>query len=228
MYKKIRHLLITFSGELKPSEIPAFRGALIQKVGLNHTIFHNHDNANNGYYYRYPFIQYKTIKRMPALVCLEKGVDEIHNFFEKPSWSLTIGDKILDMKVDTLNLNTYTLQVWKSEFSYTIVNWLPLNQDNWKLYSQLTTDTLRVAFLEKVLRGNILSFAKGMEWTVDKQIDVQIDQVRETHWVNFKNNKLLAHTVDFKSNVFLPPYIGLGKGVSHGFGMIRKRKSNIN
>ena len=38
----------------------------------------------------------------------------------------------------------------------------------------------------------------------------------------FKDVKMTAYDLRFTCNVSLPNYIGLGKGVSHGFGTIRK------
>lgn len=61
--KKIRTLTIIFEGEIKSYEIPAFRGAVIDKVGQENIIFHNHLNDNE-FIYKYPLIQYKQIKRL--------------------------------------------------------------------------------------------------------------------------------------------------------------------
>ena len=80
--KKIRLLSITFDTEIKPYEIPAFRGAIIEKAGRESILFHNHLNEG-AYLYKYPLIQYKMIGSKPCIMCIEHGVDEIHKFFEK-------------------------------------------------------------------------------------------------------------------------------------------------
>ncbi len=106
MVKKIRILTVIFDSAIRPYEIPALRGAVVEKVGKENTIFHNHLN-NQNYLYRYPLIQYKQISGKPSLVCIEYGVDEIHKFFEKPDWSVKIGERWLDMKVYKLLLNQF-------------------------------------------------------------------------------------------------------------------------
>jgi len=39
---KLKYLKVLFEGEIAAHEIPAFRGAIAQKVGLGHILFHNH------------------------------------------------------------------------------------------------------------------------------------------------------------------------------------------
>ena len=46
--------------------------------------------------------------------------------------------------------------------------------------------------------------------------------------IKYKNTHLLAFNLDFSTNVFLPNYIGLGKGASHGYGMVRMKKDYEN
>ena len=65
-----------------------------------------------------------------------------------------------------------------------------------------------------------MSMAKGIDWHVDKQIETEIQQVKKMQFVKYKNAHLMSFDVDFVSNVFLPNHIGLGKGVSRGFGVV--------
>jgi hypothetical protein len=88
-----------------------------------------------------------------------------------------------------------------------------------------TTDELsRLALLESILKGNILSFAKGIGWDIDREISLRIDTIEKVRPVTFKEQKVLAFDVTFRTNVFLPDYLGLGKGVSLGFGTVRQMK----
>ena len=221
MFKRIRILTVIFDSEIRPFEIPALRGAMIDKVGKENLVFHNH-LKNNSYLYRYPLVQYKQIMGKPALVCIEYGVDEIHKFFEKPDWSIKIGDRWLDMKIYKLLLNQFNMQVWESSFYYHIRNWIALNQDNYKKYQQTESEKERIEFLERTLIANIISFAKGIEWDIEKEIRVAITSQITIRPVSLKGKKILGFNTDFKTNVFLPNYIGLGKSVSLGFGMIKQ------
>ena len=55
--KNIRILHVIFDSNIMPYEVPAFRGAIIKKVGQENILFHNHLNGN-GFLYKYPLIQY--------------------------------------------------------------------------------------------------------------------------------------------------------------------------
>ncbi len=220
MIKKVRILKVSFTSELKLQEVPAFRGAIIEKVGRQHIIFHHH--MADSYLYRYPTIQYKCISHKPAIVCIDEGVDEIHRFFEKPDWSLWIGDKKLEMKVDQIYLNQFTLQVWNTSFFYRINNWVALSQENYKRYKSCSTPDEQRLLLESILTGNILAFAKGVGWTVEKPIEIKILDEPRTRPLPLKGQKVIGFDATFRTNVSLPNFIGLGKSVSLGFGTIKQ------
>lgn len=221
---KIRVLNISFDTLIEPYEIPAFRGAIIDKVGQEDTIlFHNH-LSDNTFLYQYPRIQYKRIAKKPAIVCINKGVDEIHRFFEKAEWNLKIGTKELKMKIDQLRLNQFELNVWDKSFQYRIMNWLALNQENYSKYKEIEAISEQILFLEAILKANILSFAKGINWTIEKPIEIKITSMPEQKIIKNKQRKLLAFNLNFKTNIFIPNFIGLGKSVSIGFGTVTEIK----
>lgn len=225
--KKIRVLQVVFDCEIKGYEIPAFRGAIIEKVGRDNVLFHNHLNGN-GFLYKYPLIQYKIINRHPSMVCIDYGVDEIHKFFENKDWSIKISDRWLNMKVEKLNMNQFTMNVWDKSFRYNIKNWIALNQANYEKYQNMEGLAEKTDFLESLLKANILSFAKGIEWTIDKPVELKITDIKDTRPVKLKGQKVLGFNIDFKTNVFLPNNIGLGKSVSLGYGNIRELRNNKN
>jgi CRISPR/Cas system endoribonuclease Cas6 (RAMP superfamily) len=45
--------------------------------------------------------------------------------------------------------------------------------------------------------------------------------------LSFKGKEMPGFSLDFNSNVILPPYIGLGKGSSIGFGVVKAIKTTI-
>jgi hypothetical protein len=225
--KKIRILTVTFDTEISGFEIPAFRGAVVAKVGDANTLFHNHLN-NKQFLYRYPLIQYKMLRRKPAIMCIDYGVDEIHKFFEKKDWNLKISDRWLEMKIDNLQMNQFVMQVWDKTFNYSISNWIALNQENHIKYQEIDAMTARIEFLERTLKANILSFAKGIDWTVDKEILLSIKDIRRTRTAKVKGKYLAGFDLDFSTNVFLPNFIGLGKSVSLGYGVVGQKRIERN
>jgi hypothetical protein len=73
-------------------------------------------------------------------------------------------------------------------------------------------------------KGNILSFAKGIGVHFDMSVTCRITNMDEIGGMAYKSIKFAAFDMMFKTNVSLPNYIGLGKGVSHGFGTIVQMK----
>jgi len=80
--KKIRILTVIFDTEIKGYEIPAFRGAVVDKVGLENIIFHNHLSGNT-FLYKYPLIQYKVIRNNPAIQCIDFELMRFISFLKK-------------------------------------------------------------------------------------------------------------------------------------------------
>ncbi len=223
MNKQIRVLTIVFEPEIKGGQIRKFRGAIINKVGRDCILFHNHLDDKE-YNHHYPLIQYKRINHHATIVCIDQGVDEIYRLFSQPDWRVKIGDMETELKIKQLKVNKYTMNVWDKLFEYRIFNWLALNSKNYKLYQNEQSLAGKIRILEQVLTSNILSFAKGINWTIprDSKIQVNIKNIVDKKVVEFRGSLYSAFDVDFSTNVFLPEHISLGKAASHGFGMVRR------
>lgn len=222
--EKVKLLKVVFNQEIRTHEIPAFRGAIIDKTKKdNNLLFHNHF-GDEQFRYAYPLIQYKTIRKKASLVCMGAGVDEIHKFFNQPNWTIRISERTLPLEIDELSLKQHTFQVWDKFFNYRINNWIALNSESYKIYQSLKAPTDQKEMLQKKLIGNIISMAKGLGWEVDKTIECEILDIDGENWVKVKNVHLKAFRLRFKTNVFIPNHIGLGKSSSLGFGKITALK----
>lgn len=224
--KKIRSLLVRFDAEIQANQLSAFRGAIAKKVGWENELFHNH-KSDGGFLYRYPLIQYKRIGGKPAILCLEEGVDDLHLLFQQRDWSISLIGNKMPLKIDELNLRSVVFQVWDQIFNYRLYNWVGLNPKNHEKYKQLKPEE-RPDFLKRILIGNIISLAKGIQWDVDKQIVLSVDDIVSEHLVQVKGVPLQAFHLNFSCNVSLPPFIGLGKSTSLGFGTTTLRKTPKN
>ena len=222
--KRLRTLLVTFDNDIPAHLVTAFRAAVIEKVGRDHVAFHNHV-GDTQFVYQYPLIQYKTVHRQPAIVCLDEGVDEIHKLFEQRNWTINLLGKKIELKVDRLDLKTTTLNIWEKQFEYSLYRWQALNDKNYREYNNLQSLTDKIQMLERILTGNILSFAKGIEWHIDQQVKLTITDVALERLTKMKDIRVAALDIRFKCNVALPDWIGLGKGVSKGFGVVRQLRN---
>jgi len=226
MGDRISILCIRFDNELRMNEIPMFRGAVVAALRTDNVLFHNH--SDNGLRYAYPLIQYKRINGKAAIVCIGGGTESIGEFFSNMNKPLLLGNREIVLSLNSVKADKILVQVWNATdsgqgcFDYTLRKWLPLNSDNYAEYQSIDGLKERYAMLEKIIVGNILSFAKGLNITLDKQITCSITEIEEKSPLRYKGVKFAAFDVCFKSNVSLPNFIGLGKGVSHGFGMIVK------
>ena len=226
--KKIKLLNIIFENQLSFTEISKFRGAINSKL-LNieaSYLFHNH--IKDGFRYKYPLIQYKVYNKQASIVCIAEGTEQIHDYFNSKNYTLFIGDRKEIFKINSLKINDFTMQIWDKWFNYSIINWLALNSENHKKYESFVSEIEKEEFLENILKANILSFAKGIEWTVEKNINLKISSIKRIKKIKFKDQLKLAFDIEFKTNIFLPNYIGLGKGVSIGFGTIKEIRNNNN
>lgn len=217
--KKIKILKIIFLVPISFKEVEFFRGAIIATAGRAHILFHNH--KKEGFRYSYPLIQYKRIGDKPVLICINEGVDEMHHFFSNKQEGVMLGNRPYELKVDEINLSNHTLSVGKTANEYQLNNWLPLNQKNISKYNSLDSKIEQYEFLERILVGNILSMAKGLDWFIKDKVSVNIKDIKSKQVIK-KSSKLLGLDIHFVSNIELPDYIGLGKNSSLGYGVLKK------
>ncbi|MEY4926580.1 MAG: hypothetical protein RI894_1016 [Bacteroidota bacterium] len=220
----IRILTVVFVGDIARSELSAFRGAMAEKAGLEHELFHNHNNAEGaatGYHYRYPLIQYKLLGKQPTLVCVNEGIEGLQVFFGQADWTLTMRGRPIALRIADMQLQTFSPSVAAGlQHRYRLVDWQALNQKNYADYKVLDGLVAQTAFLQKKLIGCIIAFASGIDWFIETPIEVIITGFA-AHSRNYKQKTaVMTFDVQFKTNVQLPLGIGIGKGASLGFGVL--------
>ena len=224
---KTKILTVRFANGIAREEVPLFRGAVINSMEGAGILFHNHA-GDDKLRYAYPLIQYKRINQKAAIVCIGEGTEAIGEFFAASNFDVTLGDRAISLEVEQVKASHTLVQVWDSQFAYHLRRWLPLNEDNYAKYNALDSLAERYAMLERLLTGNILSFAKGVGIHFDKQVQCRITAADEPRLTRYKGVKMMSFDVEFKSNVSLPDYVGLGKGVSLGYGtVVRKYEREV-
>lgn len=221
---KIKLMIIRFNNNISPTDIGAFRGAVINALEDKDILFHNHKLDENGFRYSYPLIQYKRINKKAAIFCLEEGTQSIGKFFLDSDLTLNLNGEKFEFEVDSVKAYNHQLQVWNSDFKYSIRKWMPLNQENYEQYEKLESVAEKSIFLENILKANILSLAKGVNIFFDKQVECKITKLSEPRITHYKNVKMIIFDAEFLTNVSIPNYAGLGKGVSVGYGVTVRRR----
>lgn len=229
---KVKTLVIRFKNEIAEWEVVGFRGAVIHAMKNADVLFHNHLDGEK-LRFGYPLIQYKRIRRKAAIVCVGEGTEAIGQFFASCCFDVRIGKRLVTLEVESMQANQTLVQVWQDMFDYRIREWLPLNEENYKKYKETKDLMEQVALLQPILTGNLRSFAKGMEmdYELRQKIECTITSLGDPYLVTHYNGVVMtAFNADFKTNISLPNYIGLGKGVSIGRGTVtmkRDKKTTI-
>ena len=228
MAKYIRTLTIQTDADIHQKEIPLFRGAVLNSLGEKaNLLFHNHLDDNK-FRYSYPLIQYKRLGGKASVVCVEEGADLIGQFLTETSDKLRIGDREIEWSMKRMQPARLLIQTWEDVFKYHISRWLPLNSKNYQLYQNTEGLAEKIALLENILKGNLLSMLKGLDIHLDQELIVKITQVSEPYILYNKGIGMTAFNADFNCNLTIPNNVGVGKNASIGYGIVHQERRNNN
>lgn len=227
MAKYIRTLTVTFDTDISYKEIPLFRGAVLKSMGDKaNLLYHNHTGAGT-FRYSYPLIQYKRLGGKASIVCIEEGADAIGQFLSEMTDTIMIGEREVKCNTDRLMPSKLLVQTWQSSFSYQVFRWLPLNKENYLRYQTAEGMIEKIAILEKILKGNLLSMLKGLDIFLEGELIVKITNLSEPYILHNKGVALMAFNADFNCNLSIPNNIGIGKNASIGYGVIHQKKKEV-
>lgn len=183
------------------------------------SLLHNHMETGE-FRYAYPLVQYKVIDHIPHLVGINEGGELLVSLFTNID-HININNQQIDInnkRIQNLHVDIgVDDNLYQYEFS---TLWMALNQQNYREYSDMDPERQK-KMLEQILKGNMLSFFKGIGYHEERQILATLSLKPKS--TQFKNRKMTAFTGEFTTNVALPEYIGLGKAVSRGFGSIKRK-----
>lgn len=190
-------------------------------------LLHNHledGTLRNGY----PLVQYKMIRGVPTIIGLNEGADILLKIFADIE-EIKIADQTLDANAKDLRFDKYEPTVAADQlFAYRLESpYRALNQEQYPDWRDATTDEERFAVAQKALIGHLLMLFKGLGiWLEEGRRIVAYPTFRPTT-VGMKGQRLTAFTGEFVTNADLPDLLGIGKGTSRGFGIIRKLTGQI-
>ena len=226
MHNRIDVFVIRFNNELRFNEVPLLRSGVLSIMQHNaNVLFHNHI-GDDGFRYSYPLIQYKRINRKAAIVCFGEGCSTVGEFFATQNMKFMMGKQLVELNLERLQPRKFVIQVWDTMFTYTLRKWLPFNQDNYRKFTSIEGIAEKALFLQNILIGNMLSMTKGLGIHIDKEIQCNITEVSSPRIVRAKGVKLMSFDIEFKSNLSIPDYAGIGKHASIGYGTIVKKRNN--
>ncbi|MFM8659222.1 MAG: CRISPR-associated endonuclease Cas6 [Candidatus Nitrosotenuis sp.] len=196
---------------ISPTQFRGFMAHLFSNISE----FHHHSDNN----YHYPLIQYKRVQNKIAIIGIGNYADIVSSNMADIEHITTETQKI-PIKNIQINNSVYSIVEKLSTYGFS-APWIALNEENYAKYKQASKSDKR-KLLEKILVGNILSMFKGLGIFVPQKIEVNILR-HYSKPITVHDNKFVGFGLDFACNVVLPEYVGLGKSVSKGFGVIKKK-----
>lgn len=166
----------------------------------------------------YPRVHFTVINNMPIIVSMNDSIDVIRQFAENLKTLEVMGKTWHVQKIDTVQDNTdFTRTDHKCNYRF-LTPWVGLNRQNLVKYKYLYT-TERTGFLNRMLMQNIEFLMQEFGYTPSYKITCRIrmnglspEICPDTHMGFFSGS--------FITNVYLPAYLGMGCGISRGFGTI--------
>jgi hypothetical protein len=215
-------LLRTFTLTLastRPIHAPAslLRGFFAARFN-EYSLLHQH--SADRLIYRYPLVQYKMIDHKPMVIGINDGAEVLKQVYDKYD-EIKLGEEVYEIVEKGIAVRNQEFGISDKFHSYEFVTpWLALNQENYMKYYGMRGREERQEFLRKTLIGNLLSMSKSLDYQVPDTIkcDVQVN-IRKSR---LKDINVITFVGSFCANFLIPDYIGIGKSVSRGFGVVRR------
>ena len=145
-------------------------------------------------------------------------------------WKMLV--KMLRMAVYALSRHStedFWMRFWTSwstiEFSNFIRLMFERTQKNYELWKHASSLEVRIHLLNKLIINHLIGVLKQMNWRWPAgSITAQLDLLHRMDPIKHKGIELEIFEVTFSTNVDLPIGLAIGKGVSHGFGIITAEK----
>ena len=175
-------------------------------------------NGSNREKFLYPRVQVKILNEQIYIMGLNEGVDPV----------LSLRDKIeiLDFGNIAFNALESDIDHLKNQFQMTdklahyrfITPWVALNHTSGSKYRKKKNQE-KIKFLNTLLAQNLIFLAKEFGIVLEEKIYTKIilpnlfpKSIDEKKWGAFNG--------EFKTNFYLPNFIGIGNGITRGYGTI--------
>ncbi|MEM1123799.1 MAG: CRISPR-associated endonuclease Cas6 [Bacteroidota bacterium] len=219
---QIPTLQLIFQFPLRPHQIGQWRGAVCQSAGWEKDAFHNHRGGDkHQYHYRYPLIQYRTHRGLASVLGVGAGSQALRQWILSAPPAVQLGQQLQPLTLHQIKDHLQPVSMHPDWQTYYIHQYLPFNGDNYQRWKNKANLIEGIELLQKVLVGHLLNFATGIDWEIPEHLTVEIMEPPIVQKVKHYQTARMAFDLCFKTNMQLPRGIGIGKGCSHGFGVVR-------
>ena len=224
--KDISMLHATFDLPLYPRQIPQFRGALTAQAGWEKDQLHNH-NGKDKFHYRYPLIHYRVVKGKAAVVGIGEGAETLRRTLLEVR-DIQMNGKKIPLRIEHLSEEITTFKMLTEPKEYRLMDWLPLNQENYQTWKSTERLHQQVAFLDKMLVGQIITLCNGINWRLPNQLYAYVTEIHKTKKVKVHQQEQVAFNVSFKTNIDIPSALAIGRAVAFGYGTLYPFREKTN
>ena len=166
----------------------------------------------------YPRVQVKILNEQIYIIGIHEGVEPVLSLIEKFD--------IFDFGNITFEIQNTDIEQGDQKFIPTdrlirykfITPWVALNQMTGGKYRFLTNQE-KPSFLNRLLGQNIVFIAKEVGVNLNNKVFTKV-KVSSLFPKPVDDNKWGAFMGEFKTNFVLPNYIGVGNGITRGYGTI--------
>ena len=175
-------------------------------------------NGKNREKYLYPRVQVKILNEQIFLIGLKEGVDPVLSLKEKIQ-TLDFGNISFNVLDNESDLSENQLRMTDKLMHYRFLTpWVALNQSTGGKFRRKKKQE-KIKFLNILLAQNLIFIIKEFGSVLDEKVYTKIivpslfpKSVDEKRWGSFSG--------EFKTNFLLPSYIGIGNGLTRGYGTI--------
>jgi len=166
----------------------------------------------------YPRVQVKILNEQIYIIGIHEGVEPVLSLIEKFD--------IFDFGNITFEIQNTDIEQGDQQFIPTdrlirykfLTPWVALNQMTGGKYRFLTNQE-KPSFLNRLLGQNIVFMAKEVGVNLNNKVFTKV-KVSSLFPKPVDDNKWGAFMGEFKTNFVLPNYIGVGNGITRGYGTI--------
>lgn len=207
---------------LFPSQIGKWRGAIIESVGRDLDLFHNHANEGNATLHRPALIQYRCMGDKAVLWGMNEGADALSYWITQAPERIRMDGSLVSLYPVEMRRTNLELSYTHDYHYYRIKDYLVLNPENYQEWLNERRFIARAEIIQSALTGHLLAFCQAANWWLPERLEVDLVEIHKYKRTRYHNTNLLAFEITYRCNLQLPDEIALGKAVSHGFGVQRK------
>ncbi|MEZ4995763.1 MAG: CRISPR-associated endonuclease Cas6 [Saprospiraceae bacterium] len=214
-------LKVIFDAQIASWEVPAFRKALLNRIEWDQPTEKN----------RYPMWQCKTHfhqgRQQALLVSLGEAAEQMVGQLKRMNGTVLLpAGRSVALTIAACRSHTFQLHA-NCKRHYRLFNYQPFNPTHYQQYISLDQIAKKQELLRQLLSRHVQVFTAGVEWHPSSDLDIQIEAIHREKWISCKGVKVLCFDLTFSGRLFIPEFVGLGRGAGRGFGVVRKGESRL-